>query len=129
MSDPNSLAEAANRLSLAAVVLGGSAFVIAFLQALLQYVTASEERFKCDSSAIDISEKHKRWSFSPYHWKTKFYYPELVVSLDRIKSQRKSDNEMFDLENCPGFLELKKDNDYSIKPVDPSKVSSPKDIQ
>ncbi|PVI02126.1 hypothetical protein DM02DRAFT_670801 [Periconia macrospinosa] len=107
MSDPNSLAEAANRLSLAAVLLAGSAFVIAFLQAILQYVSASEERIKCNFSAIDISEKHKRWSFSFLHWKTKFYYPELNLSLQNIKSQIRSDRKKADasLESAESQIE------------------------
>jgi hypothetical protein len=129
MSDPNNLAEAANRLSLAAVLLGGSAFVIAFLQALLQYVTASEERIKCNSSAIDIAEKRKRWSFSPLHWKTRFYYPELTLSLNGIKEQIRSDSET-GLESCSVYKDLThNNNDYVVKPVDPSRDPSPKDIQ
>lgn len=57
-SDPEYL------VALAAAVLGGGAFIVAILQALLQYLNSNNSRWKCTKSAIGYANKHvkTRWS-------------------------------------------------------------------
>ncbi|KAF2965656.1 hypothetical protein GQX73_g7909 [Xylaria multiplex] len=76
--DSDSPTSTANRLSLAATIIAVAAFLVAFLQAILEYSSAGESaRRKCDLAAIGPFSKHvhKKWSFR--HWRRKFYYPVL----------------------------------------------------
>jgi hypothetical protein len=80
-SDPDSLASPANRLALAAVVLAVAAFVIATLQALLEYSGSGESaRRRCNFAAVGHASQHvrKRWSLRA--WRRKFYYPDTVLT-------------------------------------------------
>ncbi|KAI0444593.1 hypothetical protein F4803DRAFT_244991 [Xylaria telfairii] len=76
--DSDSLTSTANRLSLFAAIFAVAAFLIASLQAILEYSSSGESaRRKCNSSAIGSFSKyvHKEWSFR--QWRRKFYYPVL----------------------------------------------------
>ena len=87
MSSQDSLAVIANRVSLAAAVLAAGAFLVAFLQALLEYSSSGAERHKCNECAIHIAKKmaYRRWSFRS--WKWRYYYPELDIQVDKIFKQ------------------------------------------
>jgi hypothetical protein len=77
MDSTDSLSDPANRLSLAAVALAVGAFLVAALQALLQYASASEARNKCNDSAIYVAANgvKRRWSYTA--WKWKYFYPQI----------------------------------------------------
>lgn len=73
-----------DRTSLAAAILAAGAFITSFLQFVLEYISSSESRSKCNRAAINFAAQdvsHK-WSFSS--WKMKLYYPELDMSCFRI---------------------------------------------
>jgi hypothetical protein len=71
-------------IALSASVLAAAAFVVAFLQVLLQYLTSSEVRQKCTQPAIGLSAKQVRRSWSFRSWKMKVYYPLLRLDTGRI---------------------------------------------
>ncbi|KAF7530456.1 hypothetical protein G7054_g9568 [Neopestalotiopsis clavispora] len=74
----NSLTTTANRLALSATIISIAAFVIALLQAVLQYAGANESaRQKCNSAAIGVWSDYVRKRWSLRSWRRKFYYPEL----------------------------------------------------
>ncbi|KAI4599544.1 hypothetical protein KJ359_001991 [Pestalotiopsis sp. 9143b] len=76
--DDDSLSSNANRLALSATIISVAAFVIALLQAVLQYASAGDlSRQKCNSAAIGAAAAHVRKSWSLRSWRRKFYYPEL----------------------------------------------------
>jgi len=91
MSDENSLANTANRLSLAAAILAAAAFIVSFLQALLQYSSAGNERDKCNKCAIHIAHKmaSRHWDFR--EWKWRYLYPELDLKAASIIKQLRKD--------------------------------------
>lgn len=73
-----------DRTSLAAAILAAGAFVTSFLQFVLEYISSSDSRSKCNRAAINFAAEdvsHK-WSFKS--WKMKLYYPELDMSCFRI---------------------------------------------
>ncbi|KAI1813765.1 hypothetical protein GGS20DRAFT_462188 [Poronia punctata] len=75
-----SLASTANSLSLSATIFAVAAFLIATLQAVLEYSNAGDSnRHKCNESAIGPFAKYviKQWSLS--HWRRKFYYPRIQL--------------------------------------------------
>ncbi|KAI0389093.1 hypothetical protein F5Y17DRAFT_450307 [Xylariaceae sp. FL0594] len=83
--DSDSLASTANRLSLSAAIIAVAAFLIASLQAILEYASSGESvRRKCNEAAIGALSRlvKTRWSFR--HWRRKVYYPDLVIDLDPI---------------------------------------------
>jgi hypothetical protein len=82
MSDQN--INTSDRIALAAAILAAAAFIIASLQALLEYSSSGVERDKCTTSAIDVSRKavYRKWSFRA--WKWRYYYPELDLSFHKV---------------------------------------------
>jgi hypothetical protein len=86
MSDSDSLANTANRLSLGAAILAAGAFLVAFLQAVLEYSSSGAERDKCTECAIHIAKKmsYRRW---PWEWKWRYYYPELDFRANAVLGQ------------------------------------------
>ncbi|KAJ2897710.1 hypothetical protein MKZ38_004487 [Zalerion maritima] len=81
------------RVVVAAAILAAAAFVITVLQALLQYLSSSESRNKCNVAAIGPWEKpvRRRWSFAS--WKLKIYYPTLVITARDIVHQMLANRE------------------------------------
>ena len=67
-------------VAMVAAVLAGLAFLVASLQALLQYVTSSTARFKCSRSVIGSAHKMVKKSWSLVSWKWKYRYP--IINLD-----------------------------------------------
>ncbi|KAI0400588.1 hypothetical protein F4802DRAFT_477945 [Xylaria palmicola] len=83
--DSDSLTSTTNRLSLSATIFAVAAFIIAALQAILQYASSDESgRRKCNFAAIGQTSKYvrKKWTFRG--WRRKFYYPELNINADAV---------------------------------------------
>lgn len=88
----NSLTTTANRLALSATIISVAAFVIALLQAVLQYAGANESvRQKCNSAAIGVWSDYVRKRWSLRSWRRKFYYPELNMNEFVIVSNKRFD--------------------------------------
>ncbi|KAH9901880.1 hypothetical protein F4778DRAFT_130323 [Xylariomycetidae sp. FL2044] len=70
-----------NRLARGAIIIAVAAFLIAALQAILEYSNSGETaRRKCDATAIGVYSRlvKKRWSLRS--WRRKFDYPELDIT-------------------------------------------------
>ena len=74
-------------VALVAAILGGGAFIVAVLQALLQYLNSNNARWKCTKSAIGYANKHIRTTWSFASWKIKVFYPLLDFESNRIIEQ------------------------------------------
>ncbi|KAK9788685.1 hypothetical protein SCARD494_09702 [Seiridium cardinale] len=78
--DDDSLVSTSNSLAFTALLVSIAAFVIASLQAVLEYMSAGDSvRSKCNSAALGRTSAFvdRRWSWRS--WKWKFYYPELRI--------------------------------------------------
>ncbi|KAF2686121.1 hypothetical protein K458DRAFT_363725 [Lentithecium fluviatile CBS 122367] len=83
----DSLTETSNRIALAAAILAAGAFIVAFLQALLQYLSSNSSGYKCGKSAIHMwrhCTTRPKFSFREFRFKK--YYAE--VNFDCIKVLR-----------------------------------------
>lgn len=67
-------------VAIAAVVLGGGAFIAACLQAVLEYLSSSSNKAKCSIAAIGSANKLVKTSWSWSQWKLKVQYP--LLNLD-----------------------------------------------
>ncbi|KAF2679815.1 hypothetical protein K458DRAFT_263315, partial [Lentithecium fluviatile CBS 122367] len=65
---------------LVAAILAAAAFIVAFLQTLLEYMGSSASRNICSSSAIGYAARQVKWGWSLGSWKLKVYYPLLDMS-------------------------------------------------
>lgn len=84
-------------LSLAALVLGAGAFVIAFLQMIFQYYT-SDLRDKCSSGAIGRWHFHVRTEFDIRDWRPRVLYPEVDLDIfNALKARKKEDEKVLKL--------------------------------
>jgi len=82
-NDSDSLTSTANRLYLSATVIAVAAFLIATLQAILEYATSGESvRRKCNEAAIGPFSRLVKTSWSLRHWRRKVYYPVLEIDLE-----------------------------------------------
>lgn len=68
-----------NEVALAALVLGGGAFVIAFLQMVYQYLT-SNLRDKCSSGAIGGWQKYMSTGWDVLNWRPRIEYPQIQLN-------------------------------------------------
>ncbi|KAF3902213.1 hypothetical protein ABW21_db0208625 [Orbilia brochopaga] len=80
-------------VALAALVFAGVAFLIAFLQVLLQYLTSSQ-RDKCLSGAIGVWSRLVKtgWDFS--RWRIRVQYPQLKFNPEKLLKHRSPWNAM-----------------------------------
>ncbi|KAH0556283.1 hypothetical protein GP486_005792 [Trichoglossum hirsutum] len=78
-SDGSASDSTSNRLALAAAILAAGAFVVAFMQALLEYISSNSAMRKCSPCAIGYSSYlvKRRWNFR--FWKLRVYYPLLAL--------------------------------------------------
>ncbi|KAI9803567.1 MAG: hypothetical protein M1825_001910 [Sarcosagium campestre] len=60
-----------------AVILAAAAFLVTFLQTMLQYVSSSNSRHKCSTAAIGRAHKLVNWHWSFTSWRLKVKYPLL----------------------------------------------------
>jgi len=71
-------------LGLVAVILAALAFIVAFLQVILEYTTSSPWRNMCSQSAIGPSAKQRKLGWTFRRWKLKVYYPLLRLEFDDL---------------------------------------------
>jgi hypothetical protein len=76
-----------NEVALAALVLGGGAFVIAFLQMVYQYLT-SNLRDKCSSWAIGGWQKYMSTGWEVLNWRPRVEYPQIQLNPVYLLSER-----------------------------------------
>jgi hypothetical protein len=74
-------------IAVVAAVLGGGAFIAAFLQALLEYLSSSSGKWKCNKAAIGSAKKHTHTSWDVRSWKLRVYYPLLQFDTAMILHQ------------------------------------------
>lgn len=73
-----------NQLALGAIVIASVAFIVAFLQFLLEYFASSEARSKCTYEAIGPSAKHVKFRPNWRFFKLRVKYPLLDLSFDKV---------------------------------------------
>lgn len=71
-------------LSLIAVILAALAFIVAFLQVILEYTTSSPWRNMCSQGAIGPSAKERKLGWAFRRWKLKVYYPLLSLKFEDL---------------------------------------------
>lgn len=71
-------------VALAAAILAAGAFIVAFFQVILEYMSSSTSRNICSSSAIGCSEKRTKYGWSFTSWKLKVYYPLLKMEVNPL---------------------------------------------
>lgn len=76
----------ANRLALGAIVIASVAFIVAFLQFVLEYFASSEARSKCTYEAIGPSAKHIKFRPNWRFFKLRVKYPLLDLSYSKVFS-------------------------------------------
>jgi len=76
-----------DRVALAAIVVGGAAFIIAFLQMFYQYLS-SDYRDKCSTGAIGGWKRYTRGRWNYGNWRMDITYPRIVLDCDKLLSQR-----------------------------------------
>jgi hypothetical protein len=122
MSDQTAtdLAQTANHISFAAAILAAGAFVAALLQVVLEYISSSEARFKCNSAAINSTSKQVRHRWSFLAWKMKLYYPELDFDYEEvINAAWKSEGRAVSMSLS---LDVEKEEGYAWRPLHRSDV-------
>lgn len=72
-------------MGLLAVILSALAFLVAFLQVVLEYTTSSPWRNMCSQAAIGPSAKQRKLGFTFRRWKVKVYYPLLRLDFRDLK--------------------------------------------
>lgn len=77
----------ANQLAMAATVLAAGAFVMAFLQALMEYIGSNEARSKCTYEAIGMTAKQVKFGWNFTFWRLRVYYPLLDFSFAAVLDQ------------------------------------------
>src|SRR5436190_11980013 len=77
-----------DHVALAALILSGGAFVIAFLQMIIAYLT-STLRDKCSTGAIGGWQKSVDTSWDFRHWRIHVLYPEVDLNFERVLKARK----------------------------------------
>ena len=70
-------------VAFAAAILAAAAFVVAFFQALLQYISSGNARYKCTEAAIGQSYRLVTWRPSR-DWKLRVSYPQLDLDHHRL---------------------------------------------
>lgn len=81
--------EFSNRIALAALILGGGAFIVAFLQTILQYVT-SGVREKCLTGAIGDWSKYTQTRWDVLRWRIRVRYAKYDLNI--LKALESRDN-------------------------------------
>lgn len=74
-------------VALAAVILAAGAFIVAFLQVILEYMSSSASRNICSSGAIGSSARGTRYGWSLGSWKLKVYYPILKMDVRSLLAE------------------------------------------
>jgi hypothetical protein len=70
------------RIALAACILAAAAFMVATIQANLEYLSSGPSRHKCTYSAIGYSSLQVRWRLS--WWRLKVFYPLIRFDSARV---------------------------------------------
>lgn len=99
-----------DKVALAALVLGGGAFVIAFLQMFYQYLTTSL-RDKCSSGAIGEWQHFARTGWDFANWRPRIEYP--LVALDPwwvLRERGRAESSL--IKELTKITELKKSGRY-----------------
>ena len=80
-----------DRVAMAALILGGGAFVIAFLQMIYQYVT-STLRDKTSRGAIGVWHKFVKTTFDLRSWRLRVLYPEVTLNIQEVLDARECED-------------------------------------
>lgn len=83
--------EFSNRVALAALILGGGAFIATFLQTVLAYITAditSGDRKKCLFGAIGDWSIYTRTSWDILRWRIRVHYPRYDLNIFKALESR-----------------------------------------
>ncbi|KAJ4202015.1 hypothetical protein NW759_015483 [Fusarium solani] len=83
-SSGSSAEDKANRLALGAIVIASVAFIVAFLQFVLEYFASSEARSKYTYEAIGPSAKHVKFRPNWRFFKLRVKYPLLDLSFSKV---------------------------------------------
>jgi hypothetical protein len=74
-----------NRVALTALILGGGAFIIAFLQLTYEYFIS---RAKCSRGAIGVWSKHTKLLWDMHNWVPRVMYPEVEFDIMMVLNAR-----------------------------------------
>jgi hypothetical protein len=80
-----------DEVAIAALVLGAAAFVIAFLQVVIAYVTSSPAREKCSRGAIGGWQQYVQTGWDLLNWRLHVVYPHVDLSVSSLLAERQSD--------------------------------------
>jgi len=76
--------------AIAAFVISIVAFVIAWFQGVLEYLSSSSSRHKCNRAAIGNSESMVKWGWNFRWWHLRVSYPILNLRAEPLLEQQKS---------------------------------------
>jgi hypothetical protein len=71
-------------IALVAVILAAGAFIVAFLQVLLEYMSSSASRDLCSFSAIGPTSNQKKYGWNFSAWKLRVYYPLIKMDCNTL---------------------------------------------
>lgn len=75
-------------VALAALVLAAGAFIIAFLQFLIEYVTSSSVREKCSRGAIGGWQIYTNTTWDIWNWRLHVVYPQVDLQCSSLLKER-----------------------------------------
>jgi len=103
-------------MGLVAVILAALAFIVAFLQVVLEYTTSSPWRNMCSQAAIGPSAKQRKLGWTFRRWKLKVYYPLLRLQFDDLlQAFLRSDLET--IEKDMALREIAHRHDWGWRPI------------
>ncbi|KAF2396080.1 hypothetical protein EJ06DRAFT_242395 [Trichodelitschia bisporula] len=103
----------------AAVLLAAAAFIVAFLQVILEYMSSSTTRNLCSPQAIGVSAHQTKYSWNFGSWKLRVFYPLIKMDTGTLLLLFMS-SEQRSISRVPELRRIAKAHDWRWRAIESS---------